>query len=230
MAAETISEAELTPAERRRRKVRDSIIDAAEAIFAEEGEAGLSMRRIAERIDYSPAALYKYFDSKEALFREIREQFFERLLGRMQQVCMDIEDGPLLCTKCMRAYVETGLEQPSHYKLAFGGPWDQDGPEEGSFGYAAAEHLHQMIAQSMEAGWFRQADHGLAANSVWAASHGLTMLAVTIPEFPTEKFPDCVAGGPDLTLDDMIAFHAEMVMRGLGSDRLIEKLNAGLKV
>jgi len=230
MAAETISEDDLTPAERRRRKVRDSIIGAAEAIFAEEGEAGLSMRRIAERIDYSPAALYKYFDSKEALFREIREQFFERLLGRMQQVCTDIETGPLLCTKCMRAYVETGLEQPSHYKLAFGGVWDSDGPEEGSFGYAAAEHLHQMIAQSMEAGWFRPAHLGLAANSVWAASHGLTMLAVTLPEFPTEKFPDCVAGAPDITLDEMIAFHAEMVMRGLGSDRLIERINAGLEV
>ncbi|MFW5660069.1 MAG: TetR/AcrR family transcriptional regulator [Oceanicaulis sp.] len=232
MAAETHSEADLTPAERRRRKVRDSIIDAAEAIFAEEGEAGLSMRRIAERIDYSPAALYKYFDSKEALFREIREQFFERLLERMQQVCMDIEDGPLLCTKCMRAYVETGLEQPSHYKLAFGGAWEEEKPEEGSFGYAAAEHLHEMIAQSMEAGWFRQADLGLAANSVWAASHGLTMLAVTIPNFPKESASSWEEkSDPDaLNLDAMIAFHAEMVMRGLGSDRLIERLNAGLKV
>lgn len=230
MAAETISEDDLTPAERRRRKVRDSIISAAEAIFAEEGEAGLSMRRIAERIDYSPAALYKYFDSKEALYREIREQFFERLLGRMQQVCVDLQDGPLLCTKCMRAYVETGLEQPAHYKLAFGGQWDdQDAPQEDSFAYAAAEHLHQMIEQSIEAGWFRKANLELASNSVWAASHGLTMLAVMVPDFPKEKFPGR-ADDPALSLDAMIAFHAEMVMRGLGSDRLIERLNAGLKV
>lgn len=231
MAAETQTDAELSPAERRRRKVRDSIIDAAEAIFAEEGEAGLSMRRIAERIDYSPAALYKYFDSKEALFREIREQFFERLLMRMQQVCVNLEDGPLLCTKCMRAYVETGLEQPSHYKLAFGGSWEEDTPEEGSFGYAAAEHLHDMIAQSVEAGWFRSTPLGLAANSVWAASHGLTMLAVTIPHFPKENFPGCEdEAGDSVDLDALIRFHAEMVMRGLGSDRLIERLNAGLEV
>jgi AcrR family transcriptional regulator len=76
MAAEIAIQDDLTPAERRRLKVRDAIIGAAEEIFAEEGEAGLSMRRIAERIDYSPAALYKYFDSKEALFQEIREGFF----------------------------------------------------------------------------------------------------------------------------------------------------------
>ncbi|MFW5659775.1 MAG: TetR/AcrR family transcriptional regulator [Oceanicaulis sp.] len=230
MAAETLTDDDLSPAERRRRKVRDAIIGAAEAIFSEEGEAGLSMRRIAERIDYSPAALYKYFDSKEALFREIREQFFERLLGRMQAVCGDPVDGPVLCSRCMRAYVETGLEQPSHYKLAFGQTWDHDGPEEGSFGYAAAEHLYMMIASSMEHGWFRQTNLSLAANSVWAASHGLTMLAVTLPEFPKEKFPACDANDPELTLDRMIEFHAETVLRGLGSPRLIERLDAGMTV
>ena len=59
MTAEIADNDDLSPAERRRRKVRDAIVSAAEEIFAEEGEAGLSMRRIAERIDYSPAALYK---------------------------------------------------------------------------------------------------------------------------------------------------------------------------
>ena len=79
MAAETISEAELTPAERRRRKVRDSIIDAAEAIFAEEGEAGLSMRRIAERIcDNGPLAV-------KAVTRSLREH----------QECMAEDDAML---------------------------------------------------------------------------------------------------------------------------------------
>ncbi|XBQ16094.1 MAG: helix-turn-helix domain-containing protein [Oceanicaulis sp.] len=222
MAAETHSDDELSPAERRRRKVRDSIIDAAETIFAEEGEAGLSMRRIAERIDYSPAALYKYFDSKEALFREIREHFYERLLARMQAVCATIEEGPKLCTLCMRAYVETGLEQPSHYKLAFASCADDERVEEGSYAYAAGEHLHKMIAESMEAGWFRKVDLGLAANSVWAASHGLTMLAVTLPGFPEEK-----PGRPDLNLDEMIRFHAEMVMRGLAAKKLLDAFDAG---
>ncbi len=222
MDAELALEDDLTPAERRRRKVRDAIIGAAEAIFSEEGEAGLSMRRIAERIDYSPAALYKYFDSKEALFREIREQFFERLLKRMQVACAAIEQGPKLCTRCMRAYVETGLEQPAHYKLAFAGICPEEEVEEGTFAFAAAEHLHAMIAESMAAGWFRKVDLAKAANSVWSASHGLTMLAVTLPEFPRE-----MPGRGDVSLDEMIDFHAEMVMRGLGADKLIERMNAG---
>lgn len=236
MAVETLTEDRLSPAERRRLKVRDAIIEAAEAIFSEEGEAGLSMRRIAERIDYSPAALYKYFESKEALFREIRESFFERVLTRMQDVCADIEQGPLLCTKCMRAYVLTGLEQPAHYKLAFTGFPEDNDPEEETYAFAAAGHLHQMIKQSIEEGWFRDMDLEVAAKSVWAASHGLTSLAVTIPNFPaglpgfgTEAMCkiDPTEGEVRTQLETLISFHAQMLMRGLGTPKLIERLDAG---
>jgi len=236
MAIETLSEESLSPAERRRRKVRDAIISAAEAIFAEDGEAGLSMRRIAERIDYSPAALYKYFDSKEALFREIRESFFERLHGRMKAVTDSMEFGPMLSTSCMRAYVETGLEQPGHYKLAFSSFPETKDAEEETFAFAAAGHLHQMIQQAMDDGWFRNVDLELAAKSVWSASHGLTLLAVTIPNFPcglTGLEIDPVAGDDPSAetvrkeLDRLIEFHSETVLRGLGTAKLIERLDAG---
>ena len=219
MAAETApmlgEEDVLSPAERRRRKVRDAIVDAAEAIFAEDGESGISMRRIAERIDYSPAALYKYFDSKEALFKEIREQFFERLLLRMRAVAERCKDGPLLSPACLRAYVETGLEQPSHYRLTFAGGFTEETREEGTFAYAAAEHLEAMIESSMADGWFRRAPTSLAAASVWASAHGLAMLAVTVP-----KFPELDEFSASTALDDVIEFHAELMLRGFATDKL----------
>ena len=58
-----MQDSEISPAERRRLRVRGAILDAAEKVFAEEGETGLSIRRIADEIDYSPAAIYKYFSS-----------------------------------------------------------------------------------------------------------------------------------------------------------------------
>ncbi|MCC5996137.1 MAG: TetR/AcrR family transcriptional regulator [Oceanicaulis sp.] len=222
MTANTAIHDDLSPAERRRLRVRDAIIGAAEEIFAEEGEAGLSMRRIAERIDYSPAALYKYFDSKEALFKEIREGFFERLLQRMQDVCASIESGPMLCTRCLRAYVDTGLEQPGHYRLAFAGFSGESDVAEDTYAFAASEHLRQMIKESVEAGWFREVDLDVASTSVWSSAHGLTILAVSIPDFPREK-----PGRRELELDELIAFHSEMMMRGLGARRLIDRLDAG---
>jgi AcrR family transcriptional regulator len=224
MTAEPIFDPEeLSPAERRRLKVRDAIIDAAEQIFAEEGPAGLSMRRIAERIDYSPAALYKYFDSKEALIHEIREMFFERMLRRLEQVTNRITDGPQLCLGCMQAYIDTGIEHPAHYKLAFGGLDREDDKEipEDSYAMAAKGHLRSMIQQSIDDGWFRQVPVELASSSVWAAVHGLTMLAITLPDYP--KGHGKMA--EDYELCDAIKFHADLIMRGLGAPKMIERLD-----
>ena len=67
---------EQTPATRRRNKVREAILAAAERMFAKEGESGLSIRRLAEEIDYSPSAIYKYFGSKEELLEELKDSFF----------------------------------------------------------------------------------------------------------------------------------------------------------
>lgn len=52
---------------RRRAATRQRILSAATEIAAEEGWSGVTMRKIAERIDYSHPALYAYFATKEQL-------------------------------------------------------------------------------------------------------------------------------------------------------------------
>jgi AcrR family transcriptional regulator len=56
-----------TPAERRRRAQESRILEAALEVIAETGIDALSIKSIAERADYSPAALYRYFESKDEL-------------------------------------------------------------------------------------------------------------------------------------------------------------------
>jgi AcrR family transcriptional regulator len=51
--------------ERRHSQTRDEILVAAREVLVERGAADLSLREIARRADFSPAALYKYFDSKD---------------------------------------------------------------------------------------------------------------------------------------------------------------------
>ena len=66
--------------ERDREAVRRSILDAARELFVAEGFQNVSIRKIAERIEYSPAAIYGYFPSKDDIFFELAEEGF-RLLG-----------------------------------------------------------------------------------------------------------------------------------------------------
>ena len=62
--------------ERDREAVRRSILDAARELFVAEGFQNVSIRKIAERIEYSPAAIYGYFPSKDDIFFALAEEVF----------------------------------------------------------------------------------------------------------------------------------------------------------
>ena len=66
--------------ERDRESVRRAILDAARELFVAEGFQNVSIRKVAERIEYSPAAIYGYFPSKDDIFFALAEEGF-RLLG-----------------------------------------------------------------------------------------------------------------------------------------------------
>ncbi|MGX9431633.1 MULTISPECIES: TetR/AcrR family transcriptional regulator [Bradyrhizobium] len=50
---------------------RELILDAAKQVFADEGLEGASLRAIATRAGYTPAALYFHFESKEEIYAEV---------------------------------------------------------------------------------------------------------------------------------------------------------------
>ena len=68
--------------DRDREAVQRAILDAARELFVDEGYHNVSIRKIAERIEYSPAAIYGYFPSKDDIFFALAEEGF-RLLSRL---------------------------------------------------------------------------------------------------------------------------------------------------
>jgi AcrR family transcriptional regulator len=67
--------------ERDRESVRRAILDAAKELFIREGYENVSIRKIAELVEYSPAAIYSYFPSKDDIFFAIAEEGFALLYG-----------------------------------------------------------------------------------------------------------------------------------------------------
>ena len=65
--------------EREREAVSRAILDAARDLFVAEGYQNVSIRKIAERIEYSPAAIYSYFPSKDDIFFALAEEGFRLL-------------------------------------------------------------------------------------------------------------------------------------------------------
>ena len=70
--------------EREREEVRRKILDAARELFATEGYENVTMRRIAEAIEYSPTTIYLHFEDKDDLVRALCHEDFGRLLEAMR--------------------------------------------------------------------------------------------------------------------------------------------------
>jgi len=108
--------------ERDREAVRRAILDAARELFVAEGFQNVSIRKIAERIEYSPAAIYGYFPSKDDIFFALAEEGF-RLLGDPASVRDDpaLKDAPPIervRASFWRLY-EFSREQPQYFALMF---------------------------------------------------------------------------------------------------------------
>jgi AcrR family transcriptional regulator len=68
-----------TPRQRRRDANLQRILDAALELVAAGGLEALSMARLAEAVDYTPGALYRYFGSKDSLLSQLVTRILEDL-------------------------------------------------------------------------------------------------------------------------------------------------------
>ena len=107
---------------RDREAVRRSILDAARDLFVTEGYQNVSIRKVAERIEYSPAAIYGYFPSKDDIFYALAEEGF-RLLGKNGAESHRAKLDALPPMERVRArfwrLYEFSREQPQYFALMF---------------------------------------------------------------------------------------------------------------
>jgi AcrR family transcriptional regulator len=96
---------------------RDRILDAARALFDAEGEAGLSMRRIAGAVGITPMAIYRHYADKEALKDALMLDGFAAWEARVAAIAVP---GPLAWVRALGdAYLDFALSQPRRYEAAF---------------------------------------------------------------------------------------------------------------
>jgi AcrR family transcriptional regulator len=187
--------------ERQKENLRQEILDVASELFANEGYDNVSMRKIAEQIEYSPTTIYLYFKDKTDLLTQICEDTFGKLIQVQEKILKQNSDDPLVCLrKGMRAYVDFGLKHPNHYELTFITPimefLGQDlRPYEGSSGQRAFNYLREGVAACIEHGSLKKGDVDTISQSLWAAIHGVTSLLIGHSDFPfvsKNKLIDCV--------------------------------------
>jgi AcrR family transcriptional regulator len=205
--------------ERERDEVRTRILDAARRLFLTDGYDAVSMRKIAEAIEYSPTAIYQYFTDKTALVLALCDADFEAWAGQFA-VLKDVADPVERIRRMGRTYIRFAVENPGHYRLMFMS--DHLGTLDPAAVRAAYEAddgkndpdrnsylmLVQAVGQAMAAGQFRQGDPMLVAQTLWQALHGLCALHITHANDPWPQWRAL-----DARIDHMI----DMIIRGLSA-------------
>lgn len=171
--------------DRERQELRTRILDAARDLFAEQGFEAVTMRKIAERIEYSPTAIYFHFKDKETLLRELCDADFGALAQEFQKIAR-IADPVDRLRHIGRAYVGFGIGLPNHYRLMFMTPHPgaipaedsrltRGNPEEDAYAF-----LRATTAEAIAAGRLRSelTDADLVSQMVWAATHGVVSLHI----------------------------------------------------
>jgi AcrR family transcriptional regulator len=181
--------------DRERMAVRQAILDAARDLFTSEGYRNVSIRKIAERIEYSPAAIYSYFTSKDDIFFALAEDGFRRLDHKIRD--LEPTDDPLEdVRRCWWGYYEFSKEEREFFELMF---VDRSVPQI-TEQWAGMALVHDMlliaakrIRRCIDAGIFAPGtDAMVAMHLVWGALTGPCVIGSGCRLAPGEN-PDALA-------------------------------------
>jgi AcrR family transcriptional regulator len=199
-------------AERKNREkqvLRERILDASRRIVAREGFAALSMRKIADAIEYSPATLYLHFENRDEIARALCMEGYAQLLETLKPH-LSVADPAERLKAIWRAYVAFGVEHQQTYRLIFmedptyvGAAFEsaaQAGDDAGEAAFRlVADALDEMKAQGRLPA---SADSNVWTEALWATMHGIVALRLTCPVFPRTPLDAVVDAALDAWLGE----------------------------
>ncbi|MEP7307619.1 MAG: TetR/AcrR family transcriptional regulator [Acidobacteriota bacterium] len=207
--------------ERDREAVSRSILDAARELFVSEGYQNVSMRKIAERIEYSPAAIYGYFPCKDDIFFALAEEGF-RLLGAPDDDSTDdalraLEPLDRLREIFWHVY-EFGLKHPQYFSLMF---IDRDVPR------ISREYERFAFVRAMKANLVARIQSCIDANALPStvdASAACRMLTMGVLGVSAMRLSDRL--GPPAQVDVLARDVLNALLAGLQSGVLLQATDA----
>jgi AcrR family transcriptional regulator len=209
--------------ERDREAVRRAILDAARELFVTEGFQHVSIRKIAERIEYSPAAIYSYFPSKDDIFFALAEEGF-RLLGDPGDVRSQAELSKLPPLDRVRSVFwrlyEFSRDQPQYFALMF---------IERSVPRISREYDRFSFVRSMKRHIAAEIESCIASGdlpSTTKPSVAMRMLTASILGIASLRLAERLA--PNENADDLAADAIDVALAGLGSGIPLRSKNVAL--
>jgi AcrR family transcriptional regulator len=188
--------------ERRRREkeaLSSRILTTAWQIVKEEGWQSLSIRKIADAVEYSVPVIYDYFENKEAILLEFGKQGFELVIKKLKAARNTSPDPAEQLKAIANAYWNFAFKNKEYYQLMWGlsipcCEMDKCIPERSVFKDLIMEPMTAII----EKGKNKNVQACIKYHTFWSILHGLISIKMVAPPGDTEELNK-------LVLDDAIA-------------------------
>lgn len=177
--------------QRERATTRERILHAAVEIAREEGWQGVTMRKIAERIEYTHAALYAYFAMKEVLLLALFRQGTDLLIAEFDAARADAASPDAAFVAVARVYWEFAWRQRELYEVMNGlGGITLDHPDTVAEGRRIGDAVSATIRAVLAHHGATVDDADAEITLLWGAMHGLVALSLAgrLPRDSAERY------------------------------------------
>lgn len=159
--------------------LKNALIAASIEILAEDGESGLSLRKVASRAGVSHSAPYAHFADKQALIAAISTEGYRRLYEKLIAVTRTYPGDPLRkLVETAWVYARFAMEDRAHFKITFSGiiEKEKDYPEFVEMSKRSFSVVTDIVRDCQEAGVLEAGPTDAVAVSVWSLVHGFVSL------------------------------------------------------
>ncbi len=174
---------------RHKEEIRSGILAAAWSMVVTEGWQSLSIRKIADAIEYSIPVIYNHFENKEAILLEFSKEGYQKLACLLDEARSSQQSAIGQLLSMADAYWDFAFSHKEYYQLMFG------------LGIPACEMVDQVeeikavtsilistIKEALLAAGNKEADSFLKFHTYWSILHGL----VSIQMIEKDGRPDSV--------------------------------------
>ncbi|MGY2047527.1 TetR-like C-terminal domain-containing protein [Methylobacterium sp. JK268] len=156
---------------RQRAEREQRIVAAARAIAESEGWNAVTIRRLAEEIEYSQPVLYGHFENRDAIVAAVAVAGFRDMAAALRRAAAEARDRRGALDAVAAAYLGFGRDHPAVYEAMFTLPTGL------AFGEAGTHPvLKDAFAALAAVVTPSHTDRNVATETFWAALHGLAAL------------------------------------------------------
>jgi AcrR family transcriptional regulator len=161
-------------------EIQEEIRSVALTVFRRDGIRALTLRNIAREMSRTPAALYRYYASKDDLLTAICADGFREMGAALRAAREGAGDTRVGARAAMRAYLDFAIREPERFSLMYSLD-RRDLPVSSAVREArelAFGETRTIAEEAIEAGWL-EGDPNVAAHLLWVSCHGLAALAMS---------------------------------------------------